>query len=708
MPQLKDDRTSFALPADLRTLWHVLVDNVRWIALTVAVAGLIGGIYLVRTGKTFAATTTVQVEQEQRMLVKADAQRADGRAGDEVLKTIEQNLQNPALFLRLIRRDDFAHDPAFLPGTDRAGSESRMQDALKGKITVNIRRGTRLIDITVEDSNPAMAQKIANALVDEFIRANSESRSHVSQGAHEFLRQEAERLKATLAKSEESLQRYKKLHQAVSLEEKQNIIVERLKELNQRVTTAKAERLKLEADCAQLRELAGQPPERLLALGSVAGSAEVADVLRKIGEKDAEIGTLSRRYKPEHPKCIEAAGALAELKARLNEAIVSAADLVTTAFEAAQTTEGKLEEALRGQESLALELSEMAIPHNALAREVASDRALYESLLARLKETDVAQGVSEHAIRIASPALLPERPVRPNKKAVLLLSLLGGLTLGITGVLGRHMMDDSLRTVDQAEQILGLPSLAAIPGRAKTKLGDTARLLAEKPQTAVAEAFRTLRTTLQLTAKEGACRTLLFASAIPGEGKSFCSLHYALALAQQGFSTLLIDADLRLPSVSRVFLGEARSIGMTDILRERCGFDEAVHPTEIANLSVLPAGTRVPNVAEIAGQSGFAGVIRAALAQFDRVVIDTAPVHAVSDTLFFARHADAVCIVVAAGRTPFPAVKRAVQKLRESGGKVAGFILNGLPAGHSGYYYHYHSPGYGADEVYGATTEANS
>ncbi len=707
MRHFKEDRKSFASATDLRALYYLLVENVRWIALSIAFSMLLGTAYVLRTEKFFAATTTVQVEEERRMLVKTDAQSASGRAGDEVLKTIEQNLQNPALFLRLIGRADLARDPAFLPGLDRAAPETRWQETLRRKISVDIRRGTRLIDITVEDAAPAMAQKIANALVDEFIRANSESRAQVSQGAHEFLRQEAERLKATLTTSEQSLQRYKEQHQAISLEEKQNIIVERLKELNQRVTTASAERLKLEADCAQLKELAGQPPERLLALRSVAGAAEVAEVLRKIGEKDAEIGTLSRRYKPEHPKYLEAVTALTELKAKLNEAIISAAGLVNTALAAAQTTEGKLEEALRGQQALALELSEMAIPYNALAREVASDRALYESLLARLKETDVAQGVSEYAIRIAAPAPLPERPIKPNKKAILLLSFCGGLALGLAGVLGRHMMDDSLRTVDQAEQTLGLPSLAAIPVQTKTKLGEAARVLAEKPHTAVAEAFRTLRTSLRVAEKNAGSHAVLFASAIPGEGKTFCAINCATAFAQQGLRTLLIDADLRLPSVERILLQSQGAPGVSDLLLGEAPLDRAVHLTGITNLSVLPAGKRVPNLAEIFSRSELSGFLQQVSRHFDRVVIDTAPILAVSDTLLLAPHAGVVCLVVRAGETPGRAVVRAVQKLRESGAKVAGFILNGLPARNGGYYYHYHTPGYGADEVYGASTEAN-
>jgi capsular exopolysaccharide synthesis family protein len=193
---------------------------------------------------------------------------------------------------------------------------------------------------------------------------------------------------------------------------------------------------------------------------------------------------------------------------------------------------------------------------------------------------------------------------------------------------------------------------------------------------------------------------------VPGEGKSFCSINLAVALAQQGLRTLLLDADLRLGSIGEVLLGNAELAGVSDVLRARCEFDQAVHLTNIQNLSVMPAGARMASPAEILGGTHFADeVLRTALARFDRVIIDTAPVHAVSDTLLFARHADAVCLVVRAGKTPAPAVVRALGKLRDSGAKVLGAVLNSLPR-RGGYYYHYQAPGYGRDEVYGASAAA--
>ena len=272
-------------------------------------------------------------------------------------------------------------------------------------------------------------------------------------------------------------------------------------------------------------------------------------------------------------------------------------------------------------------------------------------------------------------------------------------------MLGLYALDNSIRTIDQAERAFGLPSLGAIPKQRKVGLRETPHLLATQPQSAVAEAFSALRTTLLIGNKAGAPKTILFASAVPAEGKTFCAINYAVALAQQGFRTLLIDADLRLPSLARAFFGGEQPRGMTDLLAGNCVVADVVLATDIENLSVLPAGPVVRHSAALVGNADLVELLRSARQGFDRVVIDTAPVHAVSETVFFAPHVDAICLVVRAGHTPAAAVARALQKLRQSGARVAGIVLNGLPL-RGGNYYHYQAAGYGRDEVYGGSAAA--
>lgn len=701
MPRPSDKQPESSLASDLRGLYFALREKLWLLAIITAIGIAVAAVVVMRSKKIYAATTTIQIEEERQRVIRTDTRGMDGRSSEEEMKTIVENLESPALMLRLARHPELVKIPAFSAEIAGIDSEPRLQAIVRGKVSVKIRLGTRLIDITAEDESPVVAQKLSQLVVSEFMSASWESGAQDSRGAHEFLRQEADRLKQTLAKSEEALQRYKEQNQAVSLEEKQNIVVERLKDLNTKVTAAKAERLKIETDRAQLENLGEATPERLLMLPSIAGAAGVVEVQRKISEKEAELATLSLRYKPEHPKYVEAAGTLAGLKTDLGEAVLKAASLLSTAFDATKANEEKLEAALRGQERIALALSEMAIPYKSLARDVEADRTLYESLVARLKETNVAQGVSRFAVRVATPALLPERPVKPKKVLILLFGALGSLALAASGVLGAHVLDGSFKTIDQAERRLGLVSLAAIPKQPRSVVAGS--VLVKKPQSALAESFRTLRTSLRITGKDAGSHAVLFASAIPAEGKSFCAINCAVAFAQQGLRTLLIDADLRLPTVERILLKTQDEPGLSDLLLGHTHLGKAIHLTGIKNLSVMPAGKRVPNLAELFGRSELPAFLQGVAVGFDRVVIDSAPVLAVSDTLLLAPHAGTVCLVVRARTTPGPAAVRAVEKLRESGAKIAGFVLNALPIRNGGYYYHYQAPGYGSDEVYGAS-----
>ena len=692
-------------PADARIIFRLVLERMWMILAIVALCAGAGVVYLSKTPRIYAATTTIEIDAEQQKRIKPEGARGGERTSGE-LKTIEQKLVSPALIAALLSHPELVNDPDFLAEIPRPAKESALSGALAGRISTRLRSGTQLIDITIQDRIPAMAQKLARLTVEAFVSVSSESTARVSQSANAFLKGEAERLKAALSASERALQEYREQHQAVSLEEKQNIVGERLKELNAKVTTAKAERLRLEADLAQIDQLSHEPPERLLALTSIAASGEVQELKKIISEKEAEMAALNQRYKEEHPHYIQAASSVAEFKAALVKAIQKAAVQLRTAHEGAGAMEQSLERALKGQEAIALELSGIAVPYQVLVRAVESDRALHDSVIARMKETDVAQGVAKYAVSVVAPPPLPTRPVKPNRRAILLLSIAAGLALSLTLAFGLHLLDDTFKTVDQAEAALGLRSLSAIPTRAKKPLDQVRRFLVEKPQSAITEAFRTLRTALLFTGRIGGHRSILFTSAIPGEGKSFCASNYAVALALQGYTTLLIDADLRLPSIGAAFLGKEDIPGLGDLLICNADLSEVSYATDIPNLTVLPAGSRVSLPAELLGRADLPAHLAAALARFDRVVIDTAPVHAISETLLLTPHAEAVCLVVHAGKTPAAAVKRALEKVRGSGANVVGFVLNGLPPRNGAFYYHYHAPGYGKDEVYGASAAA--
>ena len=281
------------------------------------------------------------------------------------------------------------------------------------------------------------------------------------------------------------------------------------------------------------------------------------------------------------------------------------------------------------------------------------------------------------------------------------LALLSGLGLA----LALHFMDRSVKTIDQAERLAGVPVLTAVPrkGRKGAKNGGYSLDMITERDGIVAESFRTLRTSLAMTTRVEDRRVFMFTSAVPSEGKTFCSSNFAVTLAHQGFKTLLIDCDLRRPMVSRVFFGEQRKPGVVDILAGACVLRDAIQDTEVEDLKVLTAGNRAPNPAELLSASKLVDLIKEALQTYDRVVIDTAPVLAVSDSLLIAPHVDVTCLVLRSFRTPRKTFMRAIKALDDIRCRPVGVVFNFMPTGAGSYYYYsgkYHGD-YGTKGVYG-------
>jgi Mrp family chromosome partitioning ATPase len=336
---------------------------------------------------------------------------------------------------------------------------------------------------------------------------------------------------------------------------------------------------------------------------------------------------------------------------------------------------------------------------------------------------------------------LPQSPVSPRPTRTIVLGLLGGLVAGLAFVFGADALDRSIKTVDQAESTVGLPVFAAVPEttdegpvsrlkrRGKKTFGSSNyRVVVETPESPAAEAFRNLRAALALLGPEAERKVSLFTSALPNEGKSFTSANYSLALAQQGYRVLLIDGDLRRPTLHKIFrfrsvknnsdeetdpgvidclLGEAdvasaaRQIpaGEIQIVDENIAVTGNILTATGGQLSVLAGGRRSPNPAEILAGPFFGRLIAEAASLYDRIVIDSAPILAVSDTLLMTPHVQTLCIVVRAAKTPRQAVRRALSLLAKSGIRPAGLVLNRLRYSRGvGYYYYYASHGYGAEE----------
>ena len=662
---------------DFGYLFRLLLSK-WWLIFLLVVLAVSGAIaYLIVTPKLYESHAVVEVQQAaQKVTTIQDVNQEDYKQADAV-KTVEQSLLSETLLLRVVKANELDKDPTLAPpkkdGSPYADIE--LVYLFKPRVAVTLRRGTRLIDVSVLDTDGDRAKRVADSMIKEYELLNFEGQSSDSKTANDSLVQEADRLKEKLHKSEQAVQQYREDHHAVSLEDKQNIIVEQLKELNRKVTDAKSDRLRLESDYETIQRVKPKNPEDLLLLSSVASLPAVMDLRKQISDKEADFDIIKEHFGELHPKYIEAQGQIKQLKQALDRTLLDAGQQVTKSYEAAKITEGKMVESLKEQEAVAMELNRIAIPYDVLTREYDSDQAMYESVLKRLKETTVTQNVAENNIRLIQAPLVSTKPSHPKKMTIVGLALVASLVVGCGLVIGFDLANRSIRSVHQVEETLGLPVLTLVP-QSKRRHLDREPVVSTNPSSHEAEAFRSLRTALSFLGQRGDCKTVLFTSATPGEGKSYCSFNCAAALAQTGLRTLLIDADLRRPGLTKALVGEPHGQGLTDCLQKKASILDCCVQTETENLFFLGAGDRASKPAELLAAGDLTGLLAEAKLHFDRVVLDSAPVNAVSDTQLIAKEIESVCLVIRAGKTQRHAVVRAFSMLAHATHSPDAVVLN--------------------------------
>ena len=686
---------------DLAAYWYLLLDRWKWLATSMILCGAAALAYIAVTPRTYTVQCVVQVEQANTKLVDIQELNPEEFKTTEALRTVEQALTSSSVLLSVARANYLFDDLDFVGKDDARLTEPQMVKILNSAIQVKLRRGTRLVDIVVDDIKPDRAVRLADSLVQEYIAAGAQQKSTVAGGAKEYLGKQAEELKVKLQKAEMALQEYREKHDAVSLEVKQDTVNAKLTQLNTAVTEAENIRIKLESAMKAVRDSKIKKGSELLEIPEVAKLDAIAGLNKDIKDREAEIANLSERYLELHPKMIAARSALKKVQDNLVTSAMRAISVIEKSYRAAVEDEANLRKALREQEKVALELSKVSVPYSALQREVDADTTLFQTVLSRMKETQIDQGIQSANIRVIESPVPPTKPSKPRRARILACALVAGFIIAAGFIIVLDMLDSSFRSVDQTERMLDLPAFGSVPRADKKRREQRLELIAE-PGSATAEAFRGLRTSVALHGNHGPINVVLFTSAAAGEGKSYCAANYAVSLAQQGLRTLLIDADLRRPGLTAIFPETADVPGVAGFLRGDAGLEKCWLASSVKDLCVMPAGRdKEPNPAELLSSGRFKDLIKLAAESFERVVIDTAPVNAVSDTLLIASHAAVVCLVVRAGRTPRRVVLRARQTLARANATPAGFILNNLRTGRGANYDYYSEGNYSSAGVYG-------
>ena len=689
---------------DWQACFHAVRERLWIVVLCLVLGAMATTAFLLNQRQQFQARSVLFIEQEQsRVLDKVQGVGQEQILSLDMINTVVDLIRSYPFAQRVAARLNLQKDPRFLRGLlEKPTGELTSDDAaayLAQSVTASYRPRTRLIDIFVTQADNTLATELANAYAEEYLRYGVDRRAEANKAANQFLLDEEVRLRKEVRRSEEAMQVFRERERSTSLERLEQGVESKVAEITKNINDLETRLVQLDTD---LKEASATPndAEALLRLPSVAAQPKVAEINQTLAESERQFTLLKQTYRAKHPLYIAAQTGIDTLRRNRNQVLQDVVTLLRGEKDRIQAQHDELVKARDAQQGQLVSYSGKSVEYNDLKRALDTNTAMHNNIGTRLAEIDVTKGLTDSQVRVHERAV-GAAPLRASAVKVSLLGVLGGIVAGLGIALALHFLDRSVKTVDQAEDIAGLPVISAIPKRThgRHQLLD----VVNEREGMVAEGFRSLRTSLAMASHTEERRSFLFTSAQPAEGKTFCSTNFAATLCQQGFRTLLIDADLRRPMVSRVFFNANRQPGLSEVLLGKTELADAIIRTEVPDLAILSAGGRVANPAEILATARMREVLSEALLTFDRVVIDTAPALAVSDSLLLAPHVDVTCLVLRSFKTPRKTFARAIKALADIDCRPVGVVLNFLPSGLGTYYYYsgrYYGS-YGEKGVYG-------
>jgi len=642
------------------------------------------------------------------------------------LETELKILQSDLLALQVVRELNLDRRPEFggaaAPSSSLELAPDPMQvdparasavlGGFKGSLRVALVPNSRIIEVYYRSSEPQMAANVVNTLMQTYVENNFKGRFESTMQASDWLQKQLVDMQMKVETSQEKLVRYQKEHEILGIDEKQNITTSKLDELNKALTSAESERMDREA---LYRMVESGDPDAIVnsavALTDAGSAQSPSQLLEALRARQAEIkiqaADLSTQFGPAYPKLAQLNNQLKEIDSQLTSEMRKITAKVKGQYLTALQRENMLREALEKQKQEANKLNESAIEFNLLKRDAETYRTLYEGLLQKLKEAGVSAGLKSNNFRVVDGARAPQAPIEPNVPRNLLFAFVLGSATGIGLAFLLEGLDNTIRTTEQAQMVSGLASLGMIPlGSKSAREGSNPKRLViatskeavelvtqVRPQSQMAESYRALRTSLLLSNLGSPPKIIMVTSALPQEGKTTTSINCAVVLAQKGVRVLLIDADLRRPSIHKT-LGMGPRSGLSNVLTGSTTLEQSITRTAILpNLFVLPAGTPPPNPAELLASANMKEVLTKLSEQYDHIVVDTPPSLSVTDAVVLSPRADAVVLVIRSGQTTKQSLRRSRDILAQVNAKVVGVLLNAVDLSSPDYYYYYEYQG---------------
>lgn len=610
--------------------------------------------------------------------------------------------------LGLDHDEQFLHIPQNLDPTRRAEAlkAADPNEMVVRAINVQPVRDSRVVVIAIEDPSPQRAADLANAVAEEFIEQNVDRKLTTTRGASAWLAGQLSTMRGQLERSEKGLYQFKEDHDVLStsLEARQNISAEKLVAINDALTKTGLRRVEIESHRDTLAELLEESKGAEFKAESfkpVADNVLISEFKREYFRLQSEKAEMSEKYLDGHPKRVALDERIAKVRIAIAQAIENVLRSSESEYRQVVDEEKRLRTMLEGAKQQALAVNKMEVDYDRLKREKDQNQQIYDLMVKRQKEVDVAGLLRTNNIRLLDAALVPVHPSRPNRTQNILLAMLLGLVCGIGLVVLLEMLDNTVKSQDDVEGGLGLPLLGILPsipsdakGLDRETLMQRDLFVAQSPNSSVSECARSIRTSLLFSSPDRPFRVLLIASTGPREGKTTAAISIGITMAQSGKRVLLVDGDLRRPRLHRTF-GAPSQAGLSTLILGESTIDDAVKETGIDRLSVLPAGPVPPNPAELLHSARYTEVIKALLERFDQIIIDSPPVGVVTDALVMSTRADGLVLVLRSGTTPKKAAYRGRRALLDINAHIYGAVLNDVDLGsRAGQYYYYYRYGY--------------
>ena len=600
----------------------------------------------------------------------------------------------PSAAVQLVSGYFAGKEPIEPPAATETAAQSTAIDRFLRSLTVSPIRNSRLVEVRFRSPDAKMSSRMANALAEQYIQQSLEFRFLASKDATDFLSARMKEQRKALEQSEQALQKYREQTGAVALEDRQNIVVQRLADLNTAVTRARTDRIEKEAVYNQVRD--AQNNRALLDTApAILSNSFIQQLKAQVADLQRQQAQLADKLGERHPEMVKIRTSIESVEARINAEVQKVVQALRNDYQAALANERALMSSLDQQRAEAQEINRLGIQYGVLERDTTTNKQMFEGLLQRSKETDIAGELKTSNIRIVDKAETPRGPSSPNVRNNMMFGMLGGLLLGLSLAFFFEYLDSHIKTPEEIKTQLALPYLGLIPAIDTKELTGPPLINHVVPQQ-FGEAFRSIRTNVLFSSADVGPKSLVVTSTAPGEGKTLVASNLALALAAAGQRVLLVDADMRRPKVHELFKLKLEP-GLSNVLVGNSKASDAVRKTSTENLWVLAAGKNPPNPAEMLGSKRFKEFLSSLGQHFEWVILDTPPVMAVTDAAVVAHSASGVVFVIGCEMTSSSTAKSALEQLDAAKAKYVGAILNKVDLERHAYYYsHYYKRSYNA------------